>query len=94
MGRCSSCNGVVTKQDSLCYMCGARLPKRARVAVAGKPLSPLSNMLFVGSLGFTAYCWLAPHKLPLAVSIGISGIFLALSFLDRYRNKKSGQSKF
>ena len=30
MPRCSACNGIVTKTDVDCYVCGERIPGRSR----------------------------------------------------------------
>src|ERR1700691_755831 len=90
MDRCSSCNAVVTKQDLRCYICGDQLPKRRRTAAA-RPTSGFSNILFMASLGLTAFSFLSPYKLPLSVTLGISGFLFALSVGERLRGWNSGK---
>jgi hypothetical protein len=90
MDRCSSCNGVVTKEDSVCYLCGDRLPKRPRTAIA-RPISAFGNMLFIASLGMTAISFFSTKKLPLSVTLAISGGFFLLSVIDRQLTKTSTQ---
>jgi uncharacterized paraquat-inducible protein A len=57
MIRCQSCDGILTKDEEVCYRCGDPAPERAKSA---KSLVPL--LLAVGlivSIGFTAYSfWL------------------------------------
>ena len=91
MGRCLYCYGIVTKQDEVCYCCGEGLPKRAKAAAA-KPVSGLSNMLFVASLSLMAFSVFSSHRLPLSASLAISGVFLVLRIADRFRgSKQKGQ---
>lgn len=43
MARCNSCNGIITKTDVECYVCGERVPGRARGApyrFLAKPTAP------------------------------------------------------
>jgi hypothetical protein len=87
MGRCLYCYGVVTKQDAVCYTCGEGLPKRAKAAIA-KPISALSNMLFVASLSLMAFSFFSSHRLPLTASLAVSGVFLVLRLADRFRSPK------
>jgi len=86
MNRCLSCSGLVTRQDSVCYTCGVRLPKREKLA-ARKPITPLSSVLFLLSLALTAYSFLASHKLPLAVSLAPFGIYLLVRLGERVAKK-------
>jgi len=96
MDRCSSCNGVVTKQDSRCYMCGERLGRRAKRAKPDQPVSAFSNMLFMASLGLTAFSFFSPYKLPLSITVCLSALFFLLSVADRYliRKTSSRRDKF
>jgi hypothetical protein len=72
-------------------MCGDRLPKRSGAAVA-RPTSGFSNVLFMASLGLTAFSFLSPHKLPLSVTLSVSGFLFALSVGERLLRKNSGLS--
>ncbi|HUA21075.1 MAG TPA: hypothetical protein VMB25_20145 [Bryobacteraceae bacterium] len=94
MTRCNSCNGILTRTDVECYVCGEPVPgarKRARRTPAAKlepgqapakPASPLNNLLLLGSLALAAYCYYAGLKMPLALSLGLSVALLSMRFLD------------
>ncbi len=71
-------------------MCGERLPKRAGVWTS-RSTSGFSNVLFMASLGLTAYSFLSPYKLPLSVTLGISGGLFLLSVVDRLVNRNAGK---
>jgi hypothetical protein len=86
MTRCNACNGVIKRIDLECYTCGQAVPgaikpfwRRNRVSEAkcAAPVTPVSNLLFIASLLLTAFSFLSPQKLPLAVTATISGILLA-----------------
>lgn len=78
--RCLHCNGILTRSDTECYICGEPLPKWARSSAVPKPKSKrqaiVSNVVFGASLALTAYCFIAPHKPPLTVSLAASGVLL------------------
>jgi hypothetical protein len=49
----------------------------------------------MASLGLTAFSFLSPYKLPLSVTLAISGFLFALSVGDRLLGKNSGlRSKY
>ena len=113
MQRCNSCNGILTKTDVNCYVCGEPVPgarrqaRRAKIAasveayreatykveppkVEAKPISRLSNLLFVGSLVLTAVAFLSEEKLPIALSLGLSLILFSMRLFDgRFASKES-----
>jgi hypothetical protein len=72
MGRCIWCHSVVTKDEDFCYVCGDNVSKDGKVQVKRRPLSTLTNLVFIASLAFTAYCFFAVHKLSLPVTLTIS----------------------
>jgi hypothetical protein len=81
MARCSSCNGLITRQDVVCYICGDKLPKGPKrsqltLPATSKPHSALTNLMFGASLGLTGFSMLSSHKLPLWSSLALSGLFL------------------
>ena len=94
MTRCNSCNGILTKTDVECYVCGEPVPgarKRARRAPAvklesgeaqAKPVSPLGNLLFLCSLLVAGLCYYFGQKTALAVSLGLSVALLSMRLLD------------
>ena len=90
MARCSSCNGLITKQDVVCYSCGEKLPKHERLTLAPstKSSSPWGNLFFGISLALPAFSLFSGYKLPLSVSLGISGLFLLLKLVGRGRKQK------
>jgi hypothetical protein len=88
MGRCIYCHSVVTRDDDYCYVCGDTFPKQARAAVRRRPVSALTNLVFLASLSFTAYCFLAEHKLSLPMTLAVSSALLLLRILaERLVNK-------
>jgi len=89
MGRCIYCHSVVTKDEEYCYNCGDRVPKQTRAfAVKHRPVSALTNLVFLASLAFTAYCFFAEHKLSLPMTLAISSALLLIRILaERLVNK-------
>lgn len=95
MTRCNTCNGIVTKTDSECFTCGERVPGAAKPAWRQKqksnaktkkaaPVTPVTNLLFMGSLVLTGVSFLSSHKMPLPVSATLSGaLFVARLVIDR-----------
>lgn len=83
MARCLYCYNIVTAKDDYCYHCGDRVPKFADVAKR-RPVSGWTNLVFVGSLAFTGYCFLAEHKLSLPLTIAVSCTLLLLRVLAEY----------
>jgi hypothetical protein len=83
MGRCVYCHSVVTKNEDQCYVCGDTVPQRIKgqVAVRSRPVSGWTNVIFLVSLAFTAYCFFGPYRLSLPVTITISCALLALRIL-------------
>jgi hypothetical protein len=83
MARCIYCHSVVTRDEDHCYVCGDKVPRsaRARTAVKPRPVSGLTNLVFLASLAFTAYCFFAEHKLSLSLTIAVSCALLLLRIL-------------
>ena len=77
------CHSVVVKDEEYCYVCGDNVPpdKRSKAAVKGHPVSGITNLVFLASLAFTAYCFFAEHKLSLPLTIEISCVLLLLRIL-------------
>jgi hypothetical protein len=96
MTRCLSCDGIVTKHESVCYSCGQRIPKELRQRPTARPASLLSNLVFLASLGFAAYSFLSGQKLFLEVSLAVSGALLLLKLVDFLlpRDSTARQPKF
>jgi hypothetical protein len=86
MGRCVYCHSVVIKGENQCYVCGDVVPERVRTRTLAKtrPTTGWTNLLFVASLGFTIYCWLATDRFSLPVTIAISSGLLGLRILAEY----------
>jgi hypothetical protein len=82
MGRCIYCHSVVTKDEDSCYICGDPGPKRTKaMAAKQRPVSALTNLVFLASLAFTAYCFFAEHKLSLPTTLAISSALLLIRIL-------------
>lgn len=96
MSRCLYCHSVIIKGEKECYVCGDTVPKRLRARTAVNPPQPVSgwtNLLFVASLLFTAYCCLAEHKFSLPVTIAISSGLLGLRILAEYIASQRSNSR-
>ena len=92
MPRCVSCNGVVTKYDMVCYGCGDPVPKSQR-PFQPKRISKVSNILFIASLGLTAFSFLSEYKMPLWLSIGLSAALLLVRIVaDRIAHKEAASA--
>jgi hypothetical protein len=63
---------VVSKDESHCYNCGDSKPL-SRIAVRQRPLAAWSNSVFIVSLAFTVYFFLAERKLSLPATLAICG---------------------
>lgn len=88
MSRCNACYSVITKRDSVCYVCGEKVPHYASLASTRKQISWFSNVLFLISLGFTGFSFFSEHKLSLPLSAAVSCTLLALKIVaDRYSNQ-------
>ena len=101
MARCNSCNGMVTRQDLQCYVCGEPVPgrgkpfwRRSSKSKTSAPATPLSNLLFVASLLFTGICLIAPQRVPLTVGITFSAALLgARIMVDRLASAREARAK-
>jgi hypothetical protein len=81
---------VVTKNEDYCYVCGDSVPKYRKTAVQPRPVSALTNVVFLVSLAFTAYCFFAEHKFSLPVTLAISsGLLLIRILAERLVDKSS-----
>jgi hypothetical protein len=96
MARCNQCNSVTTRTDLECYVCGeplrrARKPfwRRNTEPKALPPVTPLSNLLFVISLGLTLFSFIAPNALSVGFASTLGGIlFVARIASDRVAVKR------
>src|SRR5579872_7384529 len=91
MRRCGSCYGVLTKRDSVCYVCGEKVPHFARLVSVRKRLTWFNNVLFMISLGFTGFSLFSSDRLPLPLSLAVSCTLLGVKFLaDRHTPVQEG----
>jgi hypothetical protein len=81
MGRCIYCHSVVTREEDYCYTCGDHITKQAKAVARQRPVSALTNFVFLASLAFTAYCFFGEHKLSLPVTLAISTALLLIRIL-------------
>jgi hypothetical protein len=70
----------MTRDEDQCYICGDSSPK-PKVVVGNRPVSALTNLVFLASLTFTGYCFFAEHKLSLPVTLTISASLLLIRIL-------------
>jgi hypothetical protein len=96
MARCNECNSVVTRADSECYICGlpvlkTKLPfwRRKRERKEHPPVTPLSNLLFVASVGLTLFSFFSPNTMSLSFGATLGGaLFVARIVSDRIALKQ------
>ena len=81
MGRCIYCHSVVTKHEDFCYVCGDSVPQQKKAVAVNRPVSTLTNIVFLASLSFTGYCFFAEHKLSLTATVLISSALLLIRIL-------------
>jgi hypothetical protein len=90
MGRCIYCHSVVTKHEDFCYVCGDSVPQQKKAVAANRPVSTLTNIVFLASLSFTGYCFFAEHKLSLPTTLAIASTLLLIRILaEHLANRKS-----
>jgi hypothetical protein len=79
------------KDEDSCYVCGDSVPKQTKNAAAERrPVSPLTNIVFLAGLAYTAYSFFGQHKLPLPVTVAISSSLLLIRILaQRIAGRKS-----
>ena len=66
-----------------------QLPK-PKAAVRNRPVSALTNLVFLASLAFTGYCFFAQHKLSLPMTLAISASLLLIRIVaERPCNRNS-----
>ncbi len=75
------CFAVVTRNDESCYICGDNLLNRTKLFWRRRPVSNLTNAVFLISLAFTAYCYFGPRHLSLPVALLSSFTLLLLRIL-------------
>jgi hypothetical protein len=79
---------VVTKEEDYCYVCGDNVPQTTKTAVKRRPVSTLTNLVFLASLTFTFYSFFATHQLSLPATLMTSSALLLIRILaDRLVNK-------
>jgi hypothetical protein len=92
MGRCVYCHSVVVREEDYCYVCGDSVPPevKSKAAVKPRPVSGWTNLVFLASLGFMAYCFFGAHKLSLPLTIAASASLLLLRIIaEQLANKNS-----
>lgn len=96
MARCTECNSVITRTDRECYICGLAVPgvnrpfwRRSKEPKPLPPVTPLSNLLFVASLGLTLFSFISPNTMsvPLGATLG-GALFVARIVSDRIALKQ------
>ena len=96
MARCNECNSVITRNDSECYICGVPAPgakgpfwRRKKERKPPPPVTPVSNLLFVASLGLTLFSFFSPHKMSVSFGATLGGLlFVARIISDRIALKQ------
>jgi hypothetical protein len=61
-----------------------------KTGVKRSPVSPFTNLVFMTSIAFTAYCFLGEHKFSLPVTLAISSTLLLVRIIaERLASKNS-----
>jgi hypothetical protein len=82
------CHSVVTKEEDYCYICGDPITQQTSAITKRRPVSAMTNAVFLASLAFTAYCFFGPHKLSLPVTLSISSSLLLIRIVaERLANR-------
>ena len=82
--------------DSECYICGEPVPasqrsfwKRKKEPKPAPPVTPLSNLLFVASIGLTLFSFVSPHTMSVSFGATLGGaLFVARIASDRIAAKR------
>jgi hypothetical protein len=100
MARCKECNSVITRTDSECFICGDPVPGRKKTAWQSRlwekkdsrdrpPVTPVSNLLFIASIGLTLFSLLAPARIPVSFGATLGGLlFVARIVSDRWASRR------
>lgn len=92
MRRCLYCHGVIAKNEDHCYTCGDRVPKQSSTIAKRRPVSIWTNLVFLASLVFTAYCFFAQGTLSLPVTLAISSTLLLVRILaEQFAGRSSNR---
>jgi hypothetical protein len=91
MARGNDCYSVLTKADSECYICGLPAPgskkpfwRRKNEPKVIPPVTPLSNLLFMASIGLTLFSFLSPSTMSVSFGATLGGmLFVARIVSDR-----------
>ena len=77
---------MVVRDENYCYVCGDSVPRniRSKTAVKHRPVSGMTNLVFLASLAFTVYCFFATHKLSVPLTIAVSCALLLLRILAEH----------
>jgi hypothetical protein len=95
MARCNDCYSVLTRDDSECYICGLPAPgtkkpfwRRGKQKIV-PPVTPVSNLLFMASIGLTLFSFLSPSTMSVSFGATLGGIlFVARIVSDRIALKQ------
>jgi hypothetical protein len=81
---------MLTKNEDYCYVCGDNVRQHVKAVAKHRPVSPLTNLVFLASLAFTAYCFFAEHKLSLPATLAVSASLLLIRILAERLANRSG----
>ncbi len=88
MLRCQSCNGILTKAETVCYTCGEKTGAAEKTKGAG--FSTVASIVFYISLGLTGLSIFTNFAPPLSVCIPITLVLLFVkSSADQLRKNQT-----
>lgn len=76
MLRCSSCNGILTKAEKVCYSCGSAIEQNAEQKAKGGGFNIVVAAVFYMSLGLTLLSLFTNYAPPLSVCIPITLVLM------------------
>ncbi|HLG95108.1 MAG TPA: hypothetical protein VKX49_02220 [Bryobacteraceae bacterium] len=76
MLRCTSCNGILTKTEKVCYSCGSAIEQNAEEKTKGGGFNTVVSIVFYMSLGLTGLSMFTNFAPPLSVCIPITVVLM------------------
>ena len=74
MQRCTSCNGILTKSETVCYSCGEKTGAGEKPKGGG--FDTVASIVFYISLGLTVLSIFSNYAPPLSVCVPVTIILL------------------
>jgi predicted RND superfamily exporter protein len=90
MLRCLSCNGILSKNEGVCYTCGEAVPENVKHKGKGGGFATVVNIAFFSSLAFIGLSIFTNFGPPLTLSVAMALILLFVrSSADQLRKNRN-----